>query len=120
MGADQQIPVTIDNGMAMKENASVLNGKTEKESWGYVKKRARLDDEEVWMAKRLGKTPMAVLRMVPSESEAWKDPAALFIRRLYSKRFGSGYYEELRAKKQDARKRYLMKQEKQRNAAKKG
>ena len=61
-----------------------------KSTWASVKGIFRLDQEEIEMAKRLGKTPEDVYAMRPSPHEPWKDPVAQRIRRLYHKRYGSG------------------------------
>ena len=59
------------------------------ESWEKAKKKAKLTDTEVEMAKRLNLTPEAVISLIPDKRELWKDPVALFVRRLYEKKFGS-------------------------------
>ena len=62
---------------------------TNETSWKTVKKRCALDESELWMARRLGIRPETVLSMRPAAAERWKDPAALRIRRIYEKEFGS-------------------------------
>lgn len=58
-------------------------------TWRSVQKRCGLDDEEIRMAQKLGRTPEDVLRMIPNEKEKWKDRPALRIRRLYSRKYGA-------------------------------
>lgn len=42
--------------------------------WQEAKKRCRLDDEDIALAKRLGLNPRSLIKNIPSKSEPWKTP----------------------------------------------
>jgi hypothetical protein len=44
------------------------------EEWLAAKKRCRLDDEEVRMAKELGIGPRSLIKNIPSRNQQWKAP----------------------------------------------
>jgi hypothetical protein len=56
--------------------------------WKAAKKRCRLNDEEVSMAKELGIGPRSLIKNIPSPSQRWKLPVKEWVRNLYSKKFG--------------------------------
>jgi hypothetical protein len=57
------------------------------EEWLAAKKRCRLDDEEVRMAKELGIGPRSLIKNIPSRNQQWKAPVREWLRHLYSKKF---------------------------------
>jgi hypothetical protein len=57
--------------------------------WNAAKKRCRLNDEEVQMAKQLGIGPRTLIKNIPSPSERWKQPVKEWVRNLYAKKFGN-------------------------------
>jgi hypothetical protein len=56
--------------------------------WKAAKKRCRLNDEEVRMAKELGIGPSSLIKNIPSPSQRWKMSVKEWVRNLYSKKFG--------------------------------
>lgn len=52
-----------------------------------AKRKCRLTETEVEMAKALKISPKTLIHNIPSKSEPWKDPVALWIRRLHEKSF---------------------------------
>jgi hypothetical protein len=56
--------------------------------WAEAKKRCRLSDEVVRMAKELGIGPRGLIKNIPAKSEPWKEPVEAWVRGLYRKRFG--------------------------------
>ena len=54
--------------------------------WAEAKRRCRLTDEILAMAKELGLTPRSLIKNIPSRSEPWKAPVAVWIRELHRKR----------------------------------
>lgn len=42
--------------------------------WQEAKKRCRLDDKDIALAKRLGLNPRSLIKNIPSKSEPWKAP----------------------------------------------
>jgi len=55
--------------------------------WLKVKKRYRLSNEIIRMAKELGLNPKKIGGMANHKQEPWKQPLPNFIRELYQKRF---------------------------------
>ena len=58
-------------------------------AWQEAKRRCRLTDEEVRMAKQLGFRPKSLIQNIPSPSEQWKAPVNEWVRSLYEKKIGS-------------------------------
>jgi hypothetical protein len=56
------------------------------DDWAEAKRRCRLSDEEVRMAKELGFAPRALIKNIPSPSQLWKAPVAEWVRGLYEKK----------------------------------
>src|SRR5215472_5090425 len=58
-------------------------------AWQEAKRRCRLTDEEVRMAKQLGFQPKSLIQNMPSPSQQWKVPVNEWVRSLYEKKIGS-------------------------------
>ena len=56
--------------------------------WLEAKRRCRLSDEDVRMAKELGLNPRSLIKNVPAKSQPWKAPVGEWIRDMHAKRFG--------------------------------
>jgi hypothetical protein len=56
--------------------------------WAEAKRRCRLSDEAMQMAKELGMSPRGLIKNIPAKSESWKQPVEAWVRELYGKRFG--------------------------------
>ncbi|GEM_PF-982041 len=59
------------------------------DEWQDAKRRCRLSDEEVSMAKELGLGPRSLIKNIPAKSQPWKAPVGEWIRDMYAKRFGN-------------------------------
>src|SRR5262245_6139361 len=59
------------------------------DAWREVKRRCRLNDEEVRMAKALGFQPRSLIKNIPSRSQPWKAPVNEWVRSLYEQKIGS-------------------------------
>ena len=58
-----------------------------KTTYGDARRRCRMSEEESRMAAQLGISPAALIRAEKSsKKERWKDPAGVWIRKLYAKR----------------------------------
>jgi hypothetical protein len=55
--------------------------------WVEAKKRHRLTDVQIQMARELGMNPKKLGKIDNHEQEPWKAPLPQFIERLYLKRF---------------------------------
>lgn len=62
--------------------------KNKKPDWAEAKKRCRLNQNDIQMAKELGMIPKSLVKNIPSPSQQWKAPVKVWIRELYEKKFG--------------------------------
>jgi hypothetical protein len=54
--------------------------------WAEAKRRCRLSEEDVRMAKELGFAPRSLIKNIPSPSQPWKATVKDWIRGLYEKK----------------------------------
>lgn len=60
-----------------------MESKLQKEqAWKEAKKRCRLNEEDIKLAKQLGMTPKSLIKNIPSPKEQWKLPVKQWIREL--------------------------------------
>ena len=62
--------------------------------WAAAKKRHRLSNEVIQMAKALGLNPKKFGSIDNHKQEPWKEPLPDFIRTLYHKRFKKGVKDD--------------------------
>jgi hypothetical protein len=53
--------------------------------WAEAKRRCRLNQEDIRMAKELGFRPRTLIKNVPGKTQQWKAPVKNWIRDLYEK-----------------------------------
>ena len=63
----------------------VSNNKKQTE-WAEAKKKCRLNEETVRMAKEMGLNPRSLIKNIPSKTQKWKAPVHVWIREMYQKR----------------------------------
>ncbi|MFD1362358.1 hypothetical protein [Lentibacillus salinarum] len=64
-------------------------GKNKKNAtWAEAKKRCRMNQADIQMAKELGLKPKSLIKNIPSPSQPWKAPVKIWVRDLYEKKFG--------------------------------
>lgn len=54
--------------------------------WQEAKKKCRLNQEEVKIAKELGLNPKSLIKNIPNKSDQWKAPVGVWIREMYDER----------------------------------
>jgi len=81
----------------------VANKKREDE-WKEVKKKCKVGDETIRMAKELGINPRTMIKNIPNKAEKWKAPVDVWIRDMYEK------VKEKNAKKAKAKAKRLRKE----------
>lgn len=54
--------------------------------WLEAKKKCRLNNETLQMAKEMGLNPRSLIKNIPSKSQQWKAPVHVWIREMYEKR----------------------------------
>jgi len=60
------------------------------EDWMTAKRKYRLTDDQIQMARELGMNPRKFGSLANHKQEKWKAPLAEFIEELYFKRFKKG------------------------------
>ena len=63
----------------------VSNNKKQTE-WTEAKKKCRLNEETIQMAKEMGLNPRSLIKNIPSKTQKWKSPVHVWIREMYQKR----------------------------------
>lgn len=53
--------------------------------WVEAKRRCKLNQEDIKMAKALGLNPKKLIKNIPNKSELWKLPVKDWIREIYQK-----------------------------------
>ena len=81
-----------------------MANKKREEEWKEVKKKCKVGDETVRMAKELGINPRTMIKNIPSKAEKWKAPVDVWIREMYDK------VKEKSAKKAKAKAKRLRKE----------
>lgn len=56
------------------------------ELWEEAKKKCKLGEEEIRLAKEMGLNPRSLIKNIPSEKERWKLPVKDWIHEMYDKR----------------------------------
>ena len=63
----------------------VSNNKKQTE-WAEAKKKCRLNEETIQMAKEMGLNPRSLIKNIPSKTQKWKSPVHVWIREMHQKR----------------------------------
>jgi len=53
--------------------------------WQEAKKRCRLNNEDIALAKRLGLNPRSLIKNIPNKSEPWKAPVKDWLHEIEAK-----------------------------------
>jgi hypothetical protein len=56
------------------------------ELWQDAKKKCRLNNEDIRIAKELGLNPKSLIKNIPNKSEQWKAPVSVWIREIQEDR----------------------------------
>lgn len=54
--------------------------------WQEAKKKCRLNNEDIKIAKELGLNPKSLIKNIPNKSEQWKAPVSVWIREIQEER----------------------------------
>ncbi|MCK5768517.1 MAG: hypothetical protein KAH35_09130 [Candidatus Atribacteria bacterium] len=55
------------------------------DQWAEAKKKCRLNEETIRLAKEMGLNPISLIKNIP-KSQQWKAPVHVWIREMYQKR----------------------------------
>ncbi|WML29208.1 hypothetical protein RCG24_14560 [Neobacillus sp. OS1-32] len=64
-----------------------MASKRNSQAWAEAKKRCRLNEADIQMAKELGMTPKSLIKNIPTPNQQWKAPVKVWIRDLYEEKF---------------------------------
>lgn len=67
--------------------------------WAEAKKKCRLNEETVKMARDMGLNPRSLIKNIPSQSEQWKAPVSIWIQEMYQKREEKALMKKARKEK---------------------
>jgi hypothetical protein len=56
------------------------------ELWAEAKKKCRLSEVEIRMAKEMGLNPKSLIKNIPNPKQQWKAPVKIWIREMYADR----------------------------------
>ncbi|MCL2146749.1 MAG: hypothetical protein FWH52_02975 [Synergistaceae bacterium] len=56
------------------------------ELWADCKRKCRLNNEDIALAKRLGLNPRSLIKNIPNKSESWKAPVKEWLHEIEAKR----------------------------------
>ena len=71
----------------------------QKDEWAEAKKKCRLNEETVKMAKEMGLNPRSLIKNIPNKSEQWKAPVSIWIQEMYQKRHEKALKKKARKEK---------------------
>ena len=54
--------------------------------WAEAKRKCRLNDNDIRIARELGLNPRSLIKNIPSRTEPWKLPVKAWIHEMYEKR----------------------------------
>ena len=54
--------------------------------WAEAKRKCRLNNEDIRMAKEMGLNPRSLIKNIPSKSQPWKSPVKEWICEMYERR----------------------------------
>ncbi len=68
-----------------------MASKNKKEAeWAEAKKKCRLNEETIQMAKEMGLSPRSLIKNIPSKTQRWKAPVHVWIQEMYQERQEKG------------------------------
>lgn len=63
-----------------------MNKNKKETEWAEAKKKCRLNEETIRMAKEMGLNPRSLIKNIPSKTQQWKAPVNVWIREIYQER----------------------------------
>ncbi len=54
--------------------------------WAEAKKKCRINEETIRMAKEMGLNPKSLIKNIPNQTQKWKAPVHVWIQEIYQKR----------------------------------
>ena len=85
---EPQSSANAESLFIFKEGFGVGKKKNTDAAWAEAKKRCRLNQADIQMAKELGMTPKGLLKNIPAPNQQWKAPVNVWIRDLAESQCG--------------------------------
>lgn len=79
-----------------------MTSKYSEQIWQEARRKCRLNDADVALAKKLGLNPKSLMKNVPNKSEPWKAPVSVWLREIDAKRTKKAAQKRRRREKKDA------------------
>ena len=70
--------------------------------WQEAKKKCRLNNDDIALAKRLGLNPRSLIKNIPNKSEPWKAPVKEWLHEIDEKRQKKSAQKQRRKTESDA------------------
>lgn len=67
-------------------NQGVVDVAYSEQLWQEAKRKCRLNNEDIELAKRLGLNPRSLIKNIPNKSEPWKAPVKIWLHEIDAKR----------------------------------
>lgn len=64
----------------------MVNKSNKDAEWSEAKRKCRLNEETLRMAKEMGLNPRSLIKNIPNKSQQWKAPVHVWIREMYEER----------------------------------
>jgi len=72
--------------MFLRKDYGMANNNKKDLEWAEAKKKCRLNEETLKMAREMGLNPRSLIKNIPNPSEQWKAPVGDWIREIYQER----------------------------------
>jgi len=66
--------------------------------WQEAKKKCRLNNEDIKIAKELGLNPKSLIKNIPNKSQQWKAPVSVRIKEIQEERESKSLQKQRRKK----------------------
>jgi hypothetical protein len=57
-----------------------------KQLWDEAKKRCKLSEQDICIAKEMGLNPKSLIKNIPSKQQAWKLPVNIWLQSMWEER----------------------------------
>lgn len=64
----------------------ILKMNNKEELWNEAKKKCRLNNGDIRIAKEMGLNPKSLIKNIPNKNEQWKAPVKVWIHKMYEER----------------------------------
>jgi len=69
-----------------REDYDMTSNNQKDAEWAEAKKKCRLNEETVKMAKEMELNPRSLIKNIPNKNQQWKAPVSIWIQEMYQER----------------------------------